>query len=119
MARIDPLYGTTIKRYRLPTDDIQDWNTAPDGVVSAAGSLWIAHGFQVLRRVDPVTGKVLHTFPLFGAKEVAAGDGAVFVASSPNGLLERIDPATEQDRVEGEAASVDRPGADRRRATPG
>ena len=36
----------------------------------------------------------MHTFPLFGAKEVAAGDGAVFVASSPDGLLERIDPAT-------------------------
>ena len=94
MARIDPLYGTTTKRYRLPTDDIQDWNTAPDGVVFAAGSLWVAHGFQVLRRVDPVSGEVLHTFPLFGVKEVTAGDGGIFAASSPDGTLERIDPAT-------------------------
>ncbi|MDT4942056.1 MAG: serine/threonine protein kinase, bacterial, partial [Pseudonocardiales bacterium] len=96
VARIDPQYGTTIKRYRLPTDDLQDWNTAPDGVLFAAGSLWVAHGFQVIRRVDPISGKVLHTFPLFGATEVAAGDGAVFVVSPPDGLLERIDPATNE-----------------------
>jgi serine/threonine-protein kinase len=94
VTRIDPVYGTTTKRYRLPIGDIQDWNISTDGVLYAAGSLWVAHGFQVLRRVDPVSGRVLHTFPLFGAKEVAAGAGAVFVASPYAGVLERIDPAT-------------------------
>jgi outer membrane protein assembly factor BamB len=93
VTRIDPVYGTTIKRLRLPTNDIQDWNHAPDGLVFAAGSLWVAHGFQALRRVDPVSGKVLHTWPLFGVKEVAAGDGAVFAASNDAGTLLRIDPS--------------------------
>jgi class 3 adenylate cyclase/ABC-type transport system substrate-binding protein/streptogramin lyase len=96
VLRLDPVYGTVTRRYQLPTDDLQDWNTAPDDVVYAAGSLWVAHGFQVVRRINPRTGKVVHTFPLFGAKEIAAGDGAVFVVSASDGLLKRIDPATNQ-----------------------
>ena len=93
VLRVDPTYGT-IKRFKLPTDDLQDWNLNPDNALYAAGSLWVTQGFQTLRRIDPDDGHVLHSCrPLFGAQDLAAGDGAVFVSSPPQGLVKRIDPA--------------------------
>jgi ABC-type transport system substrate-binding protein/class 3 adenylate cyclase/streptogramin lyase len=93
VLRVDPTYGTTIKRFKLPTGDLQDWNLNPDNALYTAGSLWVTQGFQTLRRIDPQSGRVLHSWPLFGAQDMAAGDGAVFVTSAPQGLIKRIDPA--------------------------
>jgi len=92
VIRVDPTYGTTVRRYRLPTNDIQDWNLNPDNALYAHGSLWVTQGFQTLRRIDPDSGRVLHSWPLFGAQDITTGDGAVFVTSPPNGTITRIDP---------------------------
>jgi serine/threonine protein kinase/streptogramin lyase len=48
-----------------------------------------------VQRVDPKTNKLVATIPAgAGADGIAAGDGAVFVASSDDRSVSRIDPAT-------------------------
>jgi serine/threonine protein kinase/streptogramin lyase len=60
------------------------------GIAYGAGSLWLAHGSDVLR-VDPRTGRILHRFPV-ASWWLAFADGAVWAATSNSGIVSRIDP---------------------------
>ena len=60
------------------------------GIAYGAGSLWLAHGSEVLR-VDPRTGHVLHRFPV-ASWWLAFADNAVWAATSNSGLVSKIDP---------------------------
>ena len=51
-----------------------------------AGSLWVTQGFQTLRRIDPEHGRACCTRGRCSAPRTSTvGDGAVFVASPPQG----------------------------------
>ena len=64
----------------------------PSGIAAGAGSVWVARGSEVVR-VDGRSGRVLRRFPLpVTATLLAFGNGALWAASSENGLVEKIDP---------------------------
>ena len=68
----------------------------PTGIAVGAGSVWLARGPEVVR-VDAGTGRVQHRFPLpVTATLLAFADGALWAASSENGLVEKIDPAVDR-----------------------
>jgi ABC-type transport system substrate-binding protein/tRNA A-37 threonylcarbamoyl transferase component Bud32 len=78
-------------RWTVPTRGIVF--SDPTGVAAGAGSVWLARGAQVVR-VDASSGRVLHRFPLpVTATLLTFADGALWAASSSNGLVEKIDPA--------------------------
>jgi ABC-type transport system substrate-binding protein/tRNA A-37 threonylcarbamoyl transferase component Bud32 len=68
----------------------------PTGIAAGAGSVWLARGSQVVR-VDGRTGRVQHRFPLpVTATLLTFANGALWAASSENGLVEKIDPTTDR-----------------------
>ena len=68
----------------------------PTGIAAGAGSVWLARGPEVVR-VDARTGRIQHRFPLpVTATLLTFADGALWAASSENGLVEKIDPVTDQ-----------------------
>ena len=71
--------------------------SAPTAITTAAGSLWLADpGDQAVLRADLRSGAVVDRIPIAGQPgSLAAGGGAIWVASTLNGTIERIDPATE------------------------
>lgn len=83
---------------------------APDGSVDGAvgfGSVWLLRSVagmksgnttltNAVQRVDELSGRTVATIPLKGAIDggtIAVGNGAVW-ALQPDGMLDRIDPAT-------------------------
>jgi ABC-type transport system substrate-binding protein/tRNA A-37 threonylcarbamoyl transferase component Bud32 len=60
------------------------------GIAYGAGSLWLAHGSDVLR-VNPRTGQVMHRYPA-GSWWLVFADGAVWAATSNTGVVSKIDP---------------------------
>ncbi len=69
----------------------------PLAVAVGAGAVWVAASsptVEVVLRLDPVTGKVLHTTRLPGAeiRSVAVGNGAVWALQS--GAITRLDSGT-------------------------
>ena len=60
------------------------------GIAYGAGSLWLAHGSDVLR-VDPRTGHVLRRLPA-ASSWLAFADGAVWAATTNSGIVSKIDP---------------------------
>jgi ABC-type transport system substrate-binding protein len=67
-----------------------------DGDIAyGAGSLWLESGNGVVR-VDPRTGRITHHFPVPGisSMRIVWAGGTVYAARQGNGLIVKIDPAT-------------------------
>jgi MarR-like DNA-binding transcriptional regulator SgrR of sgrS sRNA/predicted Ser/Thr protein kinase len=89
IARLDARNGRVTRTLRVAGHED---HTGPLAV--ADGSLWIGRGPEVLR-VDPRNGRVLHRFKTpVRASLLKAGDGGVWVASSQEGRVARIDPVS-------------------------
>ena len=94
LLRIDPVYGSIQRRYRLPAAEAG----RPDrlgGLAVAAGSVWVSQGEQRVLRVDPRSGRTLARIRAPGAGSLAATDEAVWVSGGDRGAIYRIDPATD------------------------
>ena len=92
LLRINPQYGE-ITRIPLPAQGL----SRPDvggGVAIGAGSVWVAEGLSRIVRIDPASGRVESTVSVPNAREVAFGDGAIWVAASDIGVLTKVDPRT-------------------------
>jgi ABC-type transport system substrate-binding protein/DNA-binding SARP family transcriptional activator/streptogramin lyase len=92
LLRISPQYGE-ITRIPLPAQGL----SSPDvggGVAIGAGSVWVAEGLSRIVRIDPASGRVESTVSVPDAREVAFGDGAIWVGSSDIGVLTKVDPRT-------------------------
>jgi DNA-binding beta-propeller fold protein YncE len=69
----------------------------PYGIVVAAGSVWVTHLSGVVSRIDPSTNTVVATIHLTGgglAQRAAFAAGSLWVTSTANAAVYRIDPAT-------------------------
>ena len=92
LLRISPQYGE-ITRIPLPAQGL----SSPDvggGVAVGAGSVWVAEGLSRIVRIDPASGRVESTVSAPDAREVAFGDGAIWVGASDTGVLTKVDPRT-------------------------
>src|SRR5918999_1762177 len=69
---------------------------APSAIAVGAGSVWAVDGEQdVVRRIDPDSGKVLRTIRAGNAPvAITVGEGAVWVANGDDDSVSRIDPRT-------------------------
>jgi YVTN family beta-propeller protein len=69
---------------------------APAAIAVGAGSVWAVDGEQdVVRRIDPDSGKVLRIIRAGHAPvAITVGAGAVWVANGDDGSVSRIDPRT-------------------------
>ena len=92
LLRISPQYGE-ITRIRLPSQGLSSPGVG-GGVAIGAGSVWVAQGQSRIARIDPASGRVESTVSVPDAREVAFGDGAIWVAASDLGTLTKIDPRT-------------------------
>ncbi|HEY3141673.1 MAG TPA: Hsp70 family protein, partial [Acidimicrobiales bacterium] len=109
LARIDIVSGEVVDSFQVGGE--------PIGVVVAEGSVWVARrAADEVVRLDPETGEELATIPAAGKPhDLSVGAGALWAAGS-DGVLTRIDPATNtsETALEGEvdlsgvAASADR-----------
>jgi predicted Ser/Thr protein kinase len=91
IARVDARSGRVTRTLRVTGHEDE---TGPLAV--ADGALWVGRGPEVLR-VDPRSGRVLHRLSTpVSASLLKAGDGAVWVASSREGRVARIDPGSNQ-----------------------
>ncbi len=91
ITRIDPKLNAVRATIRLGAQD----ELAPNPVFSVAaglGSVWATRGNNLVR-IDPRTGEPTATFPIPPPVSVAAGEGAVWVATQDERLL-RLDPRT-------------------------
>ena len=92
LLRISPQYGE-ITRIPLPAQGL----SSPDvggGVAVGAGSVWVAEGLSRIVRIDPASGRVEAAVSVPDAREVAFGDGAIWVGASDTGVLTKVDPRT-------------------------
>lgn len=92
LARISPQYGE-ITRIPLPAQGLSRPGVG-GGVAIGAGSVWVAQGLSRVVRVDPASGRVEAAVSVPDAREVAFGDGAIWVGASDIGMLTKIDPRT-------------------------
>jgi YVTN family beta-propeller protein len=69
---------------------------APSAIAVGADSVWAVDGDQdVVRRIDPDSGKVLRTIRAGNAPlAITVGEGAVWVANRDDDSVSRIDPRT-------------------------
>jgi YVTN family beta-propeller protein len=69
---------------------------APSAIAVGADSVWAVDGDQdVVRRIDPASGKVLRIIRAGNAPvAIAVGEGAVWVANGDDDSVSRIDPRT-------------------------
>ena len=92
LTRISPQYGE-ITRIRLPSQGLSRPGVG-GGVAIGGGSVWVAQGLSRVVRFDPASGRVEAAVSVPDAREVAFGDGAIWVAASDIGVLTKIDPRT-------------------------
>jgi len=92
LLRISPQYGE-ITRIPLPTQGLSRPGVG-GGVAIGAESVWVAQGLSRIVRIDPASGRVESTISVPDAREVAFGDGAIWVAASDIGMLTKVDPRT-------------------------
>ncbi len=73
-------------------------NVSDSRAMVAMGSVWVADGLPEghVYRVDPNTGEVLHTFPLFSPLALSSGFGSIWVSSFEWNDVVRIDPETNE-----------------------
>jgi ABC-type transport system substrate-binding protein/DNA-binding SARP family transcriptional activator/streptogramin lyase len=92
LLRVSPQYGE-ITRIPLPAQGLSRPGVG-GGVAIGAGSVWVAQGLSRIMRIDPASGRVESTVSVPDAREVAFGDGAIWVAASDTGTLTKVDPRT-------------------------
>jgi len=92
LLQISPQYGE-ITRIPLPAQGLSRPGVG-GGVAIGAGSVWVAQGLSRIVRIDPASGRVESAVLVPDAREVAFGDGAIWVGSSDTGVLTKIDPRT-------------------------
>jgi DNA-binding SARP family transcriptional activator/ABC-type branched-subunit amino acid transport system substrate-binding protein/streptogramin lyase len=113
LVKINPDYGTVQSTTTLRStamlsslhsrNDVDPWSVA-----TGAGAVWITDGTRLLRRADPVTGRVT-TFDVRDRVNARAVSGeAVWAVSGPSASVLRIDPRT--GKVTDRVAIVGRPG---------
>ena len=89
LDRIDPARNKVVLRIRL---------SSSGSLAYGFGSFWVATGDGSVLRVDPVARKVVATIPVQHtpnwSPQIAAGEGAVWVASADKHEVAKIDPAT-------------------------
>ncbi len=94
VVRITTRTGRVSAHWTVETRGFQVSN--PTGIAAGAGSVWLARGAEVVR-VDARTGRLQHRFPLpVNATLLTFADGALWAASSENGLVEKVDPDSNQ-----------------------
>ena len=70
---------------------------SPTWFADGDGSLWVADNGGGVTRIEPSTGKVVASVPLAGVpRDPVVAFGALWVANSADGVLSRIDLATNQ-----------------------
>jgi serine/threonine-protein kinase len=92
LIRIDPDYLTK-STVRLRTTTLETgW---PDAVWIdfGGGLMWVAGNAHV-EAFNPANGRLVHSYPIVGAWIARFADGALYVASSPTGLIRKVDPNT-------------------------
>ena len=92
LLRISPQYGE-ITRIPLPAQGLSRPGVG-GGVAIGAGSVWVAQGLSRIVRIDPASGRVESAVSVPDAREVAFGDGAIWVAAGDMGVLTKVDPRT-------------------------
>jgi serine/threonine-protein kinase len=83
--------GEVIRRVRIQGGE------SDGGIAYGAGSLWVNSGNGVAR-VDPRTGRIVHQFSVTGesSMRIVFANGEVFAARQGNGLVVKVDPATDR-----------------------
>jgi streptogramin lyase/predicted Ser/Thr protein kinase len=91
----------TFQRVPIPVDPDYVFFYTPDSgsyndVAVAEDAVWLVRdNGPILKRIDPVTRRVVRTIELpFRPKSVAVGAGAVWVTALYDDVLARVDPAT-------------------------
>jgi DNA-binding SARP family transcriptional activator/DNA-binding beta-propeller fold protein YncE len=92
LLRVSPQYGA-ITRIPLPAQGLSRPGLG-GGVAIGAGSVWLAEGLSRIVRIDPASDRVESAVSVPDAREVAFGDGAIWVGSSDLGVLTKVDPRT-------------------------
>jgi DNA-binding SARP family transcriptional activator len=93
LVRLDPVYGSVQRRYRLPTAGIAHGDRL-SGLTIAAGSVWVTQGQRRLVRLDPRAGRVKALIPAAGAESLAGASGAVWMTGGHTGVVYRVDVLT-------------------------
>jgi YVTN family beta-propeller protein len=97
VSRLDVVTGTLENpRYLAPPAD-EGSDAYFSSVAAGDGSVWVIGDplDHRLWRIDPATGKLRATVRLpFAPKDVAVGEGAVWVTSQLDDTLSRVDPVT-------------------------
>jgi YVTN family beta-propeller protein len=92
LYRIEPSYDTTAQIAALGENDFR-FARPQRPVAVAFGSVWVVDASGFVARVDPATGRVLARIPVgTDASAIAAGAGAVWVASPVDDTVAQIDP---------------------------
>ena len=89
LLRIDPRYGS-VNPIELPG------KSGAGGVSVGDGSVWIAQGGSRVLRIDPETGRVEHHWRVATASDVHFADGKAWLVAGGEGIVWRVDPATNQ-----------------------
>src|SRR4051794_4462209 len=92
VVRVATRTGKVTARWNIPARGVR--SSDPSSVAYGAGSVWLTRGAEVVR-VDARSGRVQHRFgvPLTATLLQFAG-GDLWAASSENGRVGKIDPAT-------------------------
>jgi DNA-binding SARP family transcriptional activator/ABC-type transport system substrate-binding protein/streptogramin lyase len=90
LLRVDARYET-VDRIPLPAE-----SGGAGGVSVGAGSVWVAQGESRVLRIEPRTGRVEHSFDVPYASDVILADGKAWLVSNGDGVVRRVDPATNE-----------------------
>ena len=94
LIRIDPHDPQT--NIPAPVLGAESFEHAPGGVAAGGGSVWVVAGPRVLR-VDPGTGEVTgQATTRFVGRDIAFGEGYVWVTHTSDDRISRIDPRSLQ-----------------------
>jgi DNA-binding beta-propeller fold protein YncE len=105
-------FDKQLTRYNAATGAIESTLLLPSigtGVLFDSGSVWVAGSNNEVYRVDPKSNMIaatigVHKQPLY----LCAGEGAVWVWNQGDGMVDRIDPATNTviDTIDSEFPSI-------------
>ena len=94
VARVSTTTGKVDATWAVPSRGAR--SSDPSGIAAGAGSVWLARGPEVVR-IGARDGHVQRRFPLpVTATLLQFAGGELWAASSQNGLVEKIDPATDR-----------------------
>jgi outer membrane protein assembly factor BamB len=90
LVRVDTASGTVTRTVHHPAGPIEG-----PPVAAGHGALWVG-GTDRLYRLDPKTGKVEGKLPTALSTRLLVTDDGVWLTSYPQGVVERIDPKTNE-----------------------